>query len=374
VSKEMADFDQPGYPIESEEFDSILLAEIDMAPCSMEPPKEKPPPPPVESELSDDDVKEEPAVKLRGDTSKNVKKELLKRRSDFLGINLPDDDESEPDEQVIQPPPAIEELLVSERELQRQQRLQLQSDLLLKNQGSEETESLLSIQRSKSQTELDTRNLPQHQRQYSYPDDQSLEEDEEIARKEREIIENLEREERNQQEIDRDEQELSIADQPICVMEEDERIRRLQEERRRMSEERTRREEQRIRLEEESQFSDKKECSRQAMFEDDSKSVNPTDDPVFQSEHSYQFVQPQWKGDLRTTVPSNVSSTTTYQKIWSQRDNREPSVRDNYVSHSPTEDNVWARGEMIRASRKPQGLDHQPFGETLNVNGRETVT
>ncbi|XP_076319361.1 uncharacterized protein LOC143230167 [Tachypleus tridentatus] len=373
VSKETADFDQPGYPVDTEEFDSILLAEIDMAPCSMEPPKEKPPPPPIESELSDDeDVKEEPSIKLRGDTSKNVKKELLKRRSDFLGINLPGDDESEPDEQVIQPPPAIEELLVSERELQRQQRLQLQTDLRLNSQESEQTENLLSLQRSKSQTELDTRNQPQYQRQHSYPGDQCLEEDdEEIARKEREIIENLEREERNQHEIEKDEQELSIADQPGCVMEEDERIQRLQEERRRMSEERMRMEEQRMRMEEESQFSDRQ---RGAMFEDDSKAVNPTGNPVFQPEHSYQFVQYQCKGNVRTTVPTNVSTDAAYQKIWTQRDSGEPSVRDSYKSHSPTEENVWARGEMIRASRKPQGLDQQPFVETLNVNEQETIT
>lgn len=64
----------------------------------LEPPKEKPPPPPVD--LSDDEEVVEleapelpPKTSLRRlDSTKRIKKEIRKKRSDFLGIEGASDD------------------------------------------------------------------------------------------------------------------------------------------------------------------------------------------------------------------------------------------------------------------------------------------
>lgn len=61
---------------------------------SIEPPKEKPPPPPLE--LSDDESNKPelpPKPSLRRlDSTKRIKKEIRKKRSDFLGIEGSNDD------------------------------------------------------------------------------------------------------------------------------------------------------------------------------------------------------------------------------------------------------------------------------------------
>lgn len=61
---------------------------------AIEPPKEKPPPPPLE--LSDDDSEKPelpPKPSLRRlDSTKRIKKEIRKKRSDFLGIDGLSDD------------------------------------------------------------------------------------------------------------------------------------------------------------------------------------------------------------------------------------------------------------------------------------------
>lgn len=59
-------------------------------PTSAEPPKEKPPPPPTE--LSDEESpKPKPSLR-RIDSTKRIKKEIRRKRSDFLGIEGNTDD------------------------------------------------------------------------------------------------------------------------------------------------------------------------------------------------------------------------------------------------------------------------------------------
>lgn len=63
-------------------------------PSSIQPPKEKPPPPPLE--LSDEEsttpeLPPKPSLR-RLDSTKRIKKEIRKKRSDFLGIEGSNDD------------------------------------------------------------------------------------------------------------------------------------------------------------------------------------------------------------------------------------------------------------------------------------------
>ncbi|XP_067124794.1 putative leucine-rich repeat-containing protein DDB_G0290503 isoform X2 [Centruroides vittatus] len=137
--------------------DDILLADLDVSPRQLEPPKEKPPPPPLD--VSDVESSENVPT-TRHNSTKEIKRELWKRRSDFLGIEF-EDGAIEVDENQIPPPSAMEDFLKSERELEREKRQLLEE-----------------------QTSIRLRRLA---------------EEEEIARKEREIIESIEREERERQ-------------------------------------------------------------------------------------------------------------------------------------------------------------------------------
>lgn len=148
--------------------DDILLADLDASPRQLEPPKEKPPPPPLET--SDAECSEK-VTTTRHNSTKEIKRELWKRRSNFLGIEF-EDGVIEIDENQIPPPLAMEDILKSERELEREKRQLL------------EEQTLIRLRR--------------------------LAEEEEIARKEREIIENIEREERERQQ-----QELEIGN--LCL-------------------------------------------------------------------------------------------------------------------------------------------------------------
>jgi len=61
-----------------------------------EPPKEKPPPPPIDSDGADEEEAPQLPPKTtslrRLDSTKRIKKEIRKKRSDFLGIEGANDD------------------------------------------------------------------------------------------------------------------------------------------------------------------------------------------------------------------------------------------------------------------------------------------
>ncbi|XP_015905827.1 serine-rich adhesin for platelets isoform X2 [Parasteatoda tepidariorum] len=107
----------------------------DLTPKNREPPREPPPPPPVEPEI----VTEEPLSLTRSSSTKRIKKELWRRRSDFLGL---DSTESGIDvDNIIPPPPGLEEIL----KLEREQNQWLEKRLLIAETIAE-TDSSLSTQ------------------------------------------------------------------------------------------------------------------------------------------------------------------------------------------------------------------------------------
>ncbi|XP_071036315.1 calponin homology domain-containing protein DDB_G0272472 [Parasteatoda tepidariorum] len=186
---------------------------------SAEPPKEKPPPPPS----SENEIPKSTSLK-RVNSTKRIKKELCKRRSNFLGIE--NDGNSVCDEFSIPPPPGLEQILKAEMELDRESRRRLESAT---------TERLI------------------------------LEENE-IRKREQEIIDSLESEERQKQLIINCDELNDIKSDctEVCdiMKEEEDRIEILKEERKRMEKERILSEEQRLRLIEEKQLKDREEMIR----------------------------------------------------------------------------------------------------------------
>jgi len=182
-----------------------------------EPPKEKPPPPPSASEGSQKD-----SSLKRVNSTKRIKKEIHKRRSNFLGIDNADESIacSEPS---IPPPPALEEILKAEMELDRQSRLKIES---------------AAIERL------------------------TLEE-KEIMQKEREIIESLECEERQKQLLNGTEDFKNVLPTAASDVYEDDRILSLKNERKRIETERLITEEQQqLNLLEEKQLREREEFIR----------------------------------------------------------------------------------------------------------------
>ncbi|XP_055926594.1 uncharacterized protein LOC129958281 [Argiope bruennichi] len=80
----------------------------DLTPRNLEPPREPPPPPPPpEADTSDK------KLFTRTNSTKRIKKELWRRRSDFLGLDSPEGIDVD---KILPPPPALEEILKQERE------------------------------------------------------------------------------------------------------------------------------------------------------------------------------------------------------------------------------------------------------------------
>ncbi|XP_023709494.1 uncharacterized protein LOC111865553 isoform X3 [Cryptotermes secundus] len=172
-------------------------------PTSAEPPKEKPPPPPTE--LSDEEMPPVTSLK-RLDSTKRIRKEIWRKRSDFLGIEGSNDDSYLEPELKVAPPPDMTTFLVEERRSEQQLYRQSICSETDSNHG-ETTDS------RDSGVELDRAHSDDWPgKLYSTPDDLSAQhsrqnsdiygtasitsEEDEMMKKEREIIEILEKEER----------------------------------------------------------------------------------------------------------------------------------------------------------------------------------
>lgn len=90
----------------------LLLNNFDTLPRQFEPPKEKPPPPPTEET---EPLKITVTSVARTNSTKRIKQEIQKRRSDFLGLEIHDDGIDI--DNYIPSPVAVEDILRSEIEL-----------------------------------------------------------------------------------------------------------------------------------------------------------------------------------------------------------------------------------------------------------------
>ncbi|GFS41302.1 LIM and calponin homology domains-containing protein 1 [Trichonephila inaurata madagascariensis] len=173
-----------------------------------EPPKEKPPPPP----LAENETPKAVPLK-RVNSTKRIKKEIHKRRSNFLGIENADENVA-CDESIVPPPPGLEQILKVEVELEKESRKRLESA----------ADERLKLEES------------------------------EIMEKEQEIIANLETEER---------QRHLLNNTEFCdTIQEEDRILKLKEERKKMENDRILAETQRLRLEEGKQLREREKILR----------------------------------------------------------------------------------------------------------------
>ncbi|XP_054005608.1 LIM domain only protein 7 isoform X4 [Hylaeus anthracinus] len=163
-------------------------------PTSVEPPKEKPPPPPVD--VSDEEsLPIEPLKRLN--STRRIKKELRTRRSDFLGIEGINDDDLER-ELTLTKPPDMAMILAEERRIVQLQRRSYDTDSNYEQDSSHERDSGVELGHAEDWTKQPVSpDMSQHSRQSSEPFGASVtsSEEDEITKKEREIIEVLEKEE-----------------------------------------------------------------------------------------------------------------------------------------------------------------------------------
>ncbi|XP_076221383.1 smallish isoform X4 [Nomia melanderi] len=163
-------------------------------PTSVEPPKEKPPPPPVD--VSDEEsLPIEPLKRLN--STRRIKKELRTRRSDFLGIEGVNDDDLER-ELTLTKPPDMAAILAEERRIEQLHRRSYDTDSNYEQDSSHERDSGVELGHAEDWTKQPVSpDMSQHSRQSSEPFGASVtsSEEDEITKKEREIIEALEKEE-----------------------------------------------------------------------------------------------------------------------------------------------------------------------------------
>ncbi|EZA55977.1 uncharacterized protein LOC105278682 isoform X2 [Ooceraea biroi] len=163
-------------------------------PTSVEPPKEKPPPPPVD--VSDEEnPPPEPLKRLN--STRRLKKELRTRRSDFLGIEGVNDDDLE-SELTLTKPPDMAAILAEERRIEQLHRRSYDTDSNYEQDSSHERDSGVELGHVEDWAKQPVSpDMSQHSRQSSEPFGASVtsSEEDEITKKEREIIEVLEKEE-----------------------------------------------------------------------------------------------------------------------------------------------------------------------------------
>ncbi|XP_034939260.1 general transcriptional corepressor trfA [Chelonus insularis] len=161
-------------------------------PTSVEPPKEKPPPPPTD--FSDEENQPiEPLKRLN--STRRIKKELRTRRSDFLGIEGINDDDLE---LSLAKPPDMAAILAEERRIEQLHRRSYDTDSNYEQDSSHERDSGVELGQAEDWVKQPVSpDMSQHSRQSSEPFGASVtsSEEDEITKKEREIIEVLEKEE-----------------------------------------------------------------------------------------------------------------------------------------------------------------------------------
>lgn len=161
-----------------------------LSPAVLEPPKEKPPPPPVENSDEENDTKAAKKNSLwRADSTKRIKKEIRQKRSSFLGIEGSSDDSYlEPELELIKPPD-MSALLAEERRMERQ--LYRQSVCSESDSNQESRDSGVELDHKHQDIWSHSRNDSE-----TYGNQSTTSDEDEIMKKEREIIETLEKEEK----------------------------------------------------------------------------------------------------------------------------------------------------------------------------------
>ncbi|XP_060515801.1 uncharacterized protein LOC132695522 isoform X2 [Cylas formicarius] len=181
----------------------FITADFSLSTKKLEPPKVKPPPPPP----PEDEQNHVPKPVKRINSTKRIKKEIHSKRSSFLGLDDTNIDLIDPDV-LVEKPPDINSFLQKESKLEKSLYKKMQeenrSGLLSK---VESQDSGLDIDRGRLSSDtwcssIGDSSTPSHERQDSEHTNSITSEEDEITKKEREIIEMVEKEEKSRDNSD----------------------------------------------------------------------------------------------------------------------------------------------------------------------------
>ncbi|XP_044016226.1 putative mediator of RNA polymerase II transcription subunit 26 isoform X1 [Aphidius gifuensis] len=246
-------------------------------PSTIEPPKEKPPPPPTD--FSDDENQQiEPLKRLN--STRRIKKELRTRRSDFLGIEGINDDDLE---FSLAKPPNMASILAEERRIEQLHRRSYDTDSNYEQDSSHERDSGVELGQDWVKQPVSP-DMSQHSRQSSEPFGASVtsSEEDEITKKEREIIEVLEKEEQWRYGNDREQNSCeSILEHSDIGEKLAHKLRKLEEEKMQLERERAHETEMQHRQEEETM----------RMNDENTRIMENTEDMLREEEQQHQHQQ-----------------------------------------------------------------------------------
>ncbi|XP_050314761.1 uncharacterized protein CG43427 isoform X2 [Anthonomus grandis grandis] len=178
---------------------NYISTEFPLYPPRLEAPKSRPPPPPPP-----DSTEDPPTANVRRmNSTKRIKKEIHSKRSSFLGLEDADNELLDPEE-IVEKPPDISSFLLEEQKLEKSLFRKIHDDssrtgLLSK---VESHDSGLDSDRGRSSSNTWCSSVPYHDRQDSEPTNSITSEEDEIIKKEREIIAMVEKEEKCRDKMD----------------------------------------------------------------------------------------------------------------------------------------------------------------------------
>uniref|UniRef100_A0A1B6E150 DUF4757 domain-containing protein n=2 Tax=Clastoptera arizonana TaxID=38151 RepID=A0A1B6E150_9HEMI len=277
-----------------------------LSPTALEPPREKPPPPPTTASDDDDSIIEKSSPLRRLDSTKRIKKEIRQKRSSFLGLNdgLDDDSYLEP-ELDVRPPPDMTNFLAEERRLE--QMLYRQSICSESDSNQESRDS--GVELEKHSDELTWSHL-HHSRDNSetYANTSTTSEEEEIVKKEREIIEILEQEEMNRYSKTQNEESDNIGEKLTLRLRELEQEKANLEWQRHQEIERRRAEENMINEHNNRIHAQDEDLQKQKeTLVTERKNLDSVSEPIIH--HRAAVIQQQWTSSLQdVSIPQHCAS------------------------------------------------------------------
>ncbi|XP_066248867.1 LIM domain only protein 7 [Euwallacea similis] len=187
--------DTPNMITVKENSSNFMPTDFNLPSSILEPPKVRPPPPPMEE-------REPPQRPIRRmNSTKRIIKEIHSKRSSFLGLEDTNDDLIDPD-QIIEKPPDISSFLQKEQKLEKSLYKKMQEEVRTGHLSKVESQdSGLDIDRGRLSSDTWCSSVPSHERQDSEQTNSITSEEDEIAKKEREIIEMVEKEEKSKDKI-----------------------------------------------------------------------------------------------------------------------------------------------------------------------------
>ncbi|XP_063981559.1 trichohyalin isoform X2 [Diachasmimorpha longicaudata] len=312
-------------------------------PSSGEPPKEKPPPPPTD--FSDEENQPiEPLKRLN--STRRIKKELRTRRSDFLGIEGINDDDLE---LSLARPPDMAAILAEERRIEQLHRRSYDTDSNYEQDSSHERDSGVELGHADDWVKQPVSpDMSQHSRQSSEPFGASVtsSEEDEITKKEREIIEVLEKEEQWRYGSDR-EQNSDIGEKLA------DKLRELEEEK--MQLERERQEETLRKNDENARKQEEEKMRKQQQQQEADEKIHREEELRIKTEQ-LRLHDEMLENERRTAAEVRRQEEMRLRSMEDQIRNQEKTV---LTAVQYTHDDEYPSGEVLRVERELLQLEQE---------------